>query len=157
MNEVTDVIVIEDNDDLRRVVADEFALPSRKITVRPAESMLRAMSLIMERRPDVVVLDLGLAETSGVQSVQVLHRFCKEMAIVVFTGRDDDSLALECMRAGANDYIVKVGRPTFMDDLAARVRLAKHCGARLGGETDLHDKVQEKLDSLLARLPKRSI
>lgn len=152
MTDLTDVIIIEDNDQLRKVVAEDFALPSRRMTVRQARSMLEAMSQIIERRPDVVVLDLGLAETNGVQTVQVLHRFCKEMAIVVFTGRDDESLALECAQAGASDFIVKAGRTSFMDDLAMRVRLVKHAGARLGGEIDLHDKVQEKLDALLAHI-----
>lgn len=148
-----DVLIVEDDQSRRQQVADH--LLSLGFTVRTADMMVRAMAAIMERKPDVVLLDLSLSDSTGVDTVAVLHRFCKELAIVAFTDSNDLTLAVECAKSGAIDFISKAGRASFLEDLAIRVRLAQVSGARLGEAADPHDSIQKRLDALIAKLPSK--
>jgi signal transduction histidine kinase len=56
---------------------------------------------------DAVLLDLRLPDGSGVECVHAIREVSREVAIVVLTGLDHESLALECIVAGAQDYIRK--------------------------------------------------
>lgn len=153
MNAMIDILVIEDDEQVRRQIAAHLA--QGKFIVREADTMSRALLLIMERQPDVALLDINLPDASGPDSVAILHRFCREVAIVAFTGDTDLSIAVDCVRNGALDFISKAGRTSFLDDVASRVRLANYSGGRLERTvpTDLHDSIQIRIDKLLQKIP----
>ncbi len=56
---------------------------------------------------DVVLLDLGLPDSRGLDTFTVFHASAPDVPTVVFTGVDDEQLALEALRQGAQDYLVK--------------------------------------------------
>jgi two-component system cell cycle sensor histidine kinase/response regulator CckA len=56
---------------------------------------------------DVVLLDLGLPDSRGLDTFTVFHASTPDVPTVVFTGVDDEQLALEALRQGAQDYLVK--------------------------------------------------
>lgn len=152
MNTIIDVLVVEDDGQARQQIAMHLA--QGRFIVREANTMSRALLLIMERQPDVVLLDINLPDATGPDSVAILHRFCKEVAIVAFTGDADLSVAVDCVRNGALDFISKAGRSSFLEDVASRVRLAKYSGGRLERQpTDLHDSVQMRIDKLIQKIP----
>ncbi len=66
-----------------------------------------AEELLRSRRIDVVLLDLRLPDASGVDGVKALLEVSHEMPIIVLTGMAEESLALACIDAGAQDYLNK--------------------------------------------------
>src|SRR5208283_1175526 len=66
-----------------------------------------ALERFREETFDVLLLDLGLPDTQGMETLVVAHKASGGLPIVVLTGLDDEQLALEMMRAGAQDYLVK--------------------------------------------------
>jgi CheY-like chemotaxis protein len=64
---------------------------------------------------DLVLLDLGLPDGEGVESVRAIQRVAGDIPIVVLTGLPDDELALACIDAGAEDYLSKAEiKPTLL-------------------------------------------
>jgi PleD family two-component response regulator len=57
--------------------------------------------------PDVVLLDLGLPETHGLQTLEQVLEAAPNLPIVVFTGLSDEELGIKAVQKGAQDYLVK--------------------------------------------------
>jgi diguanylate cyclase len=57
--------------------------------------------------PDVLLLDLGLPDGDGIENVERMRAAAPDSAIVVLTGRDDDGMALQALRNGAQEYLLK--------------------------------------------------
>jgi len=57
--------------------------------------------------PDVIILDLGLPDSEGVEVVTKLHAICSQVPIIVMTGIDDEKVAMEAVRRGAQEYLLK--------------------------------------------------
>jgi two-component system cell cycle response regulator len=65
-------------------------------------------ALSQESRPiDVLLLDLGLPDESGLETIRRISPLAAECSIVVMTGLDDEELGIEALRAGAQDYLIK--------------------------------------------------
>lgn len=86
--------------ELLHEAAPEFALHG-------ATSMAEAEERLRGGDFDLVMLDLGLPDGSGVDNVRRLRRIAPGVAIVVLTGLDDDRTALEALHAGAQEYVIK--------------------------------------------------
>lgn len=56
---------------------------------------------------DVVLLDLGLKTTTGIETYQNFKAFCHKIPVIIMTGLDDEVIALEAISQGAQDYLVK--------------------------------------------------
>lgn len=57
--------------------------------------------------PDIILLDLGMPESSGSDTFNVAREMFPESAIVILSGTEDDNLAANLVRSGAQDYLVK--------------------------------------------------
>jgi two-component system cell cycle response regulator len=66
-----------------------------------------AIDAVRQRKPDVVLLDLSLPDSSGLATVQAMRAALPDAPIIVLTGLDDNSLAIAALEAGAQDYLVK--------------------------------------------------
>jgi len=75
--------------------------------VRHVPRLMEAEHVLRTEQIDVVLLDLRLPDASGVDGVKALLRISHEVPIVVLTGMADESLALACIDAGAQDYLNK--------------------------------------------------
>jgi two-component system sensor histidine kinase UhpB len=72
-------------------------------------SLAAARTVLLAGDADVVLLDLGLPDGSGVACVHDIHQCAGAVPIVVLTGSEDPNLALSCLDAGAQDYVGKRG------------------------------------------------
>jgi signal transduction histidine kinase len=72
-----------------------------------AASLTDALLHVRSSGFDVILLDLGLPETSGLETLRRVRQENREVAIVVLTGLTDDAVALEALDQGAQDYICK--------------------------------------------------
>lgn len=77
------------------------------ITTQQATSLGEAVARLDEDKPDVVLLDLGLPDSSGLDSVSTLETWIDEVPIIVLTGLEDRQTALRAVQKGVQDYLTK--------------------------------------------------
>jgi two-component system response regulator RegA len=106
------LLLVDDDAPLRRSLAR--ALERRGFDVLPAESAVEARDVATEHRPEYAVLDLRLAEGSGLDLVGLLRELRPEIRIVIVTGYGNIATAVAAIKAGAVDYLAK---PVDADDV----------------------------------------
>ncbi len=79
----------------------------QRISMRQVESLKGAISLASRIEFDVILLDLNLPDSEGLQTLASFLREVPEATVIVLTGNDDDELGLEAIQMGAQDYLVK--------------------------------------------------
>jgi two-component system KDP operon response regulator KdpE len=125
----TMVLVIDDEPQILRAL--RINLSVRGYDVITASSGAAALRAAAERRPDVVVLDLGLPDMSGIDVLAGLRGWMTA-PVVVLSARTDPSEKVQALDAGADDYVTK---PFSMDEFLARLRAAVRRGAAAASDT----------------------
>jgi two-component system KDP operon response regulator KdpE len=115
---MTSVLVVDDEPQIVRAL--RINLSARGYDVLTAYDGKTALSVAVEGKPDVVVLDLGLPDLDGVDVIAGLRGW-SSMPIIVLSARTDSAAKVEALDAGADDYVTK---PFGMDELLARLRAA---------------------------------
>ncbi|GLV87278.1 DNA-binding response regulator [Streptomyces lavendulae subsp. lavendulae] len=115
---MTRVLVVED--DPRLVRALKINLRARKFDVEEACDGGSALRLAAARKPDVIVLDLGLPDMDGVDVITGVRGWSR-VPILVLSARHTSEDKIRALDAGADDYVTK---PFSMDELLARLRAA---------------------------------
>jgi two-component system KDP operon response regulator KdpE len=110
------VLVIEDDRLLRRTVC--ASLRSWDFDVMEAESGEEALTMLSDRGPDLVILDLTLPGIDGIETLRHLRSFTP-VPVLVLTVRDSLADKVTALEAGADDYMIKPFEP---DELLARTR-----------------------------------
>ena len=110
------VLVVEDEADIRRFV--RLALEAEGHEVFEADGVQRALIEAGTRRPDLVVLDLGLPDGDGVDFIRDLRGW-SPVPVIVLSARSAEADKIAALDAGADDYLVK---PFGAGELMARVR-----------------------------------
>ncbi len=75
--------------------------------VMHASTLRATIKLLEQEEPDLILLDLGLPDSKGMKTFETIHSQFPAAAIVVFSGLNDQDLALESVKKGAQDYLVK--------------------------------------------------
>lgn len=101
------VLIVEDNPGDRDLFFDYLEQAASFFKPEPAASLSEAIDKLSRRRFDVILLDLGLPYTQGIDTFHRLHREVPDVPVVVITGLEDDAVGLEAVRSGAQDYLVK--------------------------------------------------
>lgn len=102
------VLLIEDDPDdvgLIREALDGVEHPS--VVLVHANCLTAGLARLAQGRFDAVLLDLGLPECSGLETLQRVYRHSPNVPIVVLTGFDVEDFAVEALQAGAQDYLAK--------------------------------------------------
>ena len=115
---MTRVLVVDDEPQILRAL--RINLRVRQYEVFTAASAAEALAVASHHPPDLVILDLGLPDLSGIDVIQGLRGWTAA-PIVVLSGRADSADKVEALDAGADDYVTK---PFSMDELLARMRAA---------------------------------
>jgi two-component system, OmpR family, KDP operon response regulator KdpE len=121
------IIVIEDETSMRRLL--KTILAAQGYLVVEAETGRRGLVEAGTRKPDLVILDLGLPDMDGAQVIKCLREW-SQIPIVVLSARDQESQKVKALDTGADDYLTK---PFGAEELLARVRVALRHAARVTG------------------------
>lgn len=130
------VLLIEDDAGDASLIRHHLKMAQRvDFQVHWVQSMQQAIERLKagELRFDIILLDLSLPDSHGLESVRSARAAAAEIPIIVLTGNDDESFALEAIEAGAEDYLVKGGFESEM--LVRAIRYASqraHMEARIG-------------------------
>ena len=111
-------LIIDDEVQIRRLL--RLVLEGENYKVHEAETGQQGLMEIATRKPDVVLLDLGLPDLEGLQVLKRLREW-SEVPVIVLTVRDDVQEKVAALDAGADYYITK----PFITELLARLRAAQ--------------------------------
>ena len=109
-------VLIEDERQIRRFV--RAALESEGWSVHESDTLKQGLVEAGTRKPDVVIVDLGLPDGDGVDLIRDLRTW-SGVPVIVLSARSDESDQVEALDAGADDYLTK---PFGVAELLARVR-----------------------------------
>ena len=112
-------LIIDDEVQIRRLL--RVALEAENYQVREAQTGQDGLAEVASRRPDVILLDLGLPDMDGVVVLKRLREW-SETPVLVLTVRDDEQEKVAALDAGAEDYVTK---PFSTAELLARLRAAQ--------------------------------
>ena len=112
------VVVIEDDPPIRRFL--RTGLATHGFVVFEADNGRQGIVEAGVRKPDLVILDLGLPDMDGVEVVKLIREW-SAMPIIILSARSSEQSKIEALDAGADDYLTK---PFGLGELLARTRVA---------------------------------
>jgi two-component system KDP operon response regulator KdpE len=115
---MTKVLVVDDDPSLLKAL--RIGLTARGDEVVVAHTGAEAVSQVALAVPDLVILDLGLPDTSGIEVCRRIREF-SDVPILVLSAYGDERRKVEALDAGADDFVTK---PFGMAELEARLRVA---------------------------------
>jgi two-component system, OmpR family, KDP operon response regulator KdpE len=108
------VLVIDDESQIRRFIGIGLGLHGYRVS--EAANGALGLSILAENQPDVVVLDLGLPDMSGIEVLQTLRSW-STVPVIVLSVEAEEQQKVQLLKSGADDYMNK---PFGIDELAAR-------------------------------------
>ena len=110
------VAIVEDNQVLAKSMEQLFAQTDDIRCVVSIKNLLNVVSIFQKAKPDIVLMDIGLPDISGIEGVRTLKNNFDNMQILMFTVFDDDDKIFEAIREGASGYLLKKSRPQEIID-----------------------------------------
>ena len=120
------VLLIEDEKQIRRFV--RVAIEEEGCQVTEAETMAQGLIEAGLRRPDLLILDLGLPDGNGIDLIRDLRGW-SDVPVLILSARSQENEKIAALDAGADDYLTK---PFAVGELRARVRALLRRRARSG-------------------------
>jgi ActR/RegA family two-component response regulator len=99
------ILIVEDDEKFARVLSKQ--LTKNNYEVAYAGSLTKSLELIKKDKVELVLLDLGLPDSSGLLTYEKFSKEASDIPVVILTGLDDEKIAFEAVKKGAQDYLVK--------------------------------------------------
>jgi two-component system KDP operon response regulator KdpE len=128
MSAALKILVVDDEPPIRKLL--RMGLTAQGYEVLDAPNGKTALELLA-RKPDLVILDLGLPDFDGLELLQHIRRAQEGLPVVVLSSRDDEAGKVAALDLGADDYVTK---PFGMEELLARMRAALRHQLQVQGE-----------------------
>ncbi len=138
------ILVVEDDNAVAKLMA--ATMESQDYQYRIASTGASAIMEALSYKPEVMILDLGLPDTDGIEVIKKI-RVWSNMPIIVVSARSGDTDKVAALDAGADDYLTK---PFSVDELLARLRVAlrrvRHDRQRLSEESSVYENGGLRID-----------
>jgi len=144
------IVIVEDERQIRRFI--KTALITNHCHVFEAENGERGLIAARSRKPDLIVVDLGLPDCDGVELIREIRAWSL-VPVLVLSARSAETEKVAALDAGADDYLTK---PFGVEELQARVRaLLRRTALARGGESAVVRFGEVEVD-LVQRLVRRN-
>ena len=125
------VLIVDGQDEVRRGLRMRLVIEPDMAVVGEADDVAEALVLAQALEPDVVVMDIGMRDANGVDTIKRLRAAAPAAAVVVLTLRGDEDTRALAQEAGAQAFIEKEGGP---EPLLHAIRgSAQHLGDPVAG------------------------
>ena len=102
------ILLVEDNSGDRRLISEMLAEASNvTFNVKYADRLQAAMEYLDQNIVEVILLDLGLPDSQGLETLKRVYAQVSELPIVVLTGLNDEMIGVQAVNEGAQDYLIK--------------------------------------------------
>lgn len=122
------VLIIDDDPPIRKLL--RMGLTTQGYAILDATNGKKGLELLSQQ-PDLIILDLGLPDVSGLDLLLQIRERDERVPIVVLSSRDDETAKVRALDHGADDYVTK---PFGMEELLARMRAAVRHQLQVQGE-----------------------
>jgi two-component system, OmpR family, KDP operon response regulator KdpE len=112
------VLVVDDEPPIRKLL--RMGLNAHGYQILEAPNGKTALELL-NQSPDLIILDLGLPDTRGLDLLRMIRARNEKVPVVVLSSREGEAVKVQALDFGADDYVTK---PFGMDELLARMRAA---------------------------------
>jgi two-component system KDP operon response regulator KdpE len=112
------VLVIDDEAQIRRLL--RVSLETQGFVVHGAGTAAEGLQMVLGKKPDIVLLDLGLPDRDGAEALRELRTW-SSVPVIILSVRNAEEEIVRLLDAGADDYVVK---PFNTGELIARIRVA---------------------------------
>src|ERR1700733_5119810 len=110
------VAIVEDNKELLKSMEQLFEQTEDIRCVASVNNLLNVVSIFNKALPQIVIMDIGLPDISGIEGVRTLKNSFDNIQILMFTVFEDDEKIFEAIREGASGYLLKKSRPSEIID-----------------------------------------
>ncbi len=128
MSQSAKVLIVEDESQIRRFI--RAALEDEGCQVAESETLRRGLIEAGSRKPDLLILDLGLPDGDGIDLIRDLRGW-SDMPVLILSARAQENDKIDALDAGADDYLTK---PFSVGELRARVRALLRRRSRSGDD-----------------------
>ena len=102
------ILLLEDNPGDARLIRELLRdIQGRSVAIINAESLAQSFDCLKERTFDVALVDLSLPDSHGLDTFRKLAESYPSLPLVLLTGLNDQEIAIQAVRHGAQDYLVK--------------------------------------------------
>lgn len=115
---MTSVLVIDDEIQIRRLL--RVSLEKQGYAVHEAGTAADGLQMVLGKKPDIVLLDLGLPDRDGADALSELRTW-SSVPVIVLSVRNAEEEIVRLLDTGADDYLIK---PFHTGELAARIKVA---------------------------------
>jgi diguanylate cyclase (GGDEF)-like protein len=145
------VLVVEDDPSYALLVREHLGRPATgdEFALVHAERLADALRLLGEDDIDVILADLGLPDSQGIETFLKLRAEAPGVPAIVLTGRDDEALGIEALREGAQDYLVKRELDGHLLPRALRYVIERY---RSEAARAAHDELEHRIEVRTAEL-----
>ena len=121
-----EILCVEDDRSVLNLLS--MTLKMHEYAYYTASTGQDALTMMTSHKPDLVLMDLGLPDTDGVEVIRTIRSW-SQVPIIVISARGEESDKIEALDAGADDYLTK---PFSVDELLARIRASQRRLSWLG-------------------------
>lgn len=107
MEENLRILLVEDNPAEAFLLQESIAQVRNPPEVVHAETLDQALLCLEEKKIDAILLDLALPDSAGLSTLDRANAAAENLPIIVLTGLEDEAVAIEAVRKGAQDYLLK--------------------------------------------------
>lgn len=125
------VFIVEDNEDICTLLELLFSNRDGFVFSGSAQTGEKAINEIEALQPDVVLMDIGLPDISGVECIRKLKPVCPKTEFVVYTVSDQDETVFEALKVGATSYLMKTTTP---DELVEAIKEVHDGGSPISSD-----------------------
>ena len=143
------VLLIEDNEDdailIREMLAEKQDLG---IELEWVDRLSRGLTGSVSGKIDLVLLDLSLPDSHGLETFDLVQGCAPDVPIVVLTGLDDEAIANQAVRRGAQDYLVKGRLDSYLLTRAVRYAVERKQAERALRESEAKLRQSQKMEGI---------
>lgn len=100
------ILIVDDNELMRKTLLNIFSKMNHEV-IGEAENGKMAVQLYLELKPDVVTMDITMAEMSGLEAIKMIRSDFPNARIIICSAMGQQKIIVEAIEAGAKDFIVK--------------------------------------------------
>ncbi|MBM3264147.1 MAG: response regulator, partial [candidate division Zixibacteria bacterium] len=101
------VLLVEDDPGQSRLITEIFEMYGSTMTLAVAGSVQAGIERLATTDVDVVLLDLSLPDSEGAETVRRMSASMRQIPVIILTGLDDTQIAIQAIRDGAQEYLIK--------------------------------------------------
>jgi DNA-binding NtrC family response regulator len=146
---IVSLLLIEDDRDIAGLIRNMLrAVPAVNYQITHVISLREGLAGLKKSRPDVIITDLGLPDSAGLATVVRVKVAAPDIPLIVLTAHADGDTAIDALRRGSQDYLVKGRIDATMLDSSIRYALERHQTSSAVAQADRDRVVEETAGSV---------